>query len=146
MRAQVNIFLLKFLLYSWGFLKGVPDPFPLRKACCFTGNVRVLPPRAVVPQGQTSYATGWKLDDVTVDPNRLDYGPGTICAGFPPSRALGVEGPSHFYFLASILSEEMEYTGIPWAWGRRGASRGCREPRKQLHTPSHGPLALRGQW
>ena len=36
----------------------------------------------------------------TVDSNKLEHGPGTICAGFPSSQRFGVGGRSDFNFLA----------------------------------------------
>ena len=56
----------------------------------------------------------------TVDSKKLEYGPGTIYAGFPFFQAFGVEGQSYSNFLASTvglfwgcLGEAIKRVGVP---------------------------------
>ena len=48
----------------------------------------------------------------TVDPIKLEYGSGTMYAGFPSSPGFGVGGPSYSNFLASPVSQSTRNDGF----------------------------------
>ena len=56
----------------------------------------------------TDIDTDIDLDiDIDIDSNNLEYGPGTIYAGFPSSRGLGVGGQSYANVQASAVHVNM---------------------------------------
>ena len=66
---------------------------------CQPGSFEIIPALA---EGLQAFAAG--RPSFTVDSKQLEYGPGTICAGFPSSLGFGVWGQSYSNFLTFTVS------------------------------------------